>query len=558
MAALHNRDESGYNERQIMREHIAPSASHPVKPDYVEYLRDESRLVGRADTISFPATRDELQEALRALAAAGTPVTLQGGRTGITGGAVPLGGHVLNLSRLNRFLGLRHEPEGNRFLLAVEPGVLLSDLREAVTRKEFPTQGWSQDSLDTLELFRRQGAYFLAPDPTESTASVGGAVSTNASGALSFAYGPTRRYVASLGVLLADGSALSLRRGGQRAEGLQYRLQAEGGRTLEGRLPSYRMPQVKHAAGLYVEPDMELMDLLIGSEGVLGVFAQVELLLLPLPEQIQGVMSFFPQLSGALSFAERMRSLGTAGAREGGPAAREGGAAAIELFDANALVLLRSQKKHNPAFAELPDLPPAEGAIYVEIHAEEQERAEALLYSLAEALAACGADPEASWIAEHPRELERLKELRHALPEAVNLLIDERRKADPAITKLATDMAVPCPELNGVVSLFQRSLEEAGLQYLMFGHVGDCHVHVNILPRGVEEYRKGNALYQDWARAVVDRGGTISAEHGVGKLKVPLLRILYGEQGLEEIRAVIETFNPGFRLNRGNMVGWGG
>jgi D-lactate dehydrogenase (cytochrome) len=90
----------------------------------------------------------------------------------------------------------------------------------------------------------------------------------------------------------------------------------------------------------------------------------------------------------------------------------------------------------------------------------------------------------------------------------------------------------------------------------MYGHIGASHLHVNILPRSLEEYRRGQRLYASWAQAAIGMGGTVSAEHGIGKLKVELLRIMYGERGLEQIRRTIEIFNPGFRLNRGNMVGY--
>ena len=76
-------------------------------PEDADYLRDESRLIGRAESISFPASEAEVREVLRATAEAGIPVTVQGGRTGITGGAVPHGGHVLNLGRMDRILELR-------------------------------------------------------------------------------------------------------------------------------------------------------------------------------------------------------------------------------------------------------------------------------------------------------------------------------------------------------------------------------------------------------------------------------------------------------------------
>jgi D-lactate dehydrogenase (cytochrome) len=87
--------------------------------DHADYLRDESRKVGSAASISFPSSEDEVAAVLAETAAEDKPVTVQGGRTGITAGAVPQGGHVLNLSRMNRVLGLRRDPQTEDFLLRV-------------------------------------------------------------------------------------------------------------------------------------------------------------------------------------------------------------------------------------------------------------------------------------------------------------------------------------------------------------------------------------------------------------------------------------------------------
>ncbi len=522
----------------------------PVDPDYTEYLRDESRLVGQAASISFPLSEDEVRRILKDMAKSGTPVTVQGGRTGIAAGAVPQGGHILNLSRMNRFLGLRCDPSNKRFLLRVQPGVLLAEINEALNREELPTEGWSAESLESLEKLRSTGPYFFAPDPTETSASVGGMTASNASGARTFLYGATRRYVQSLRLVLSDGSIAALRRGAQKAEGLHFRYASDSGRVLEGDLCSYTLPATKNTAGFYCRPDMDLIDLIIGSEGTLGVLSEIELVLLPRPACISAVLGFFPEAADALQFVKRIRMVKAANNNET--------PAAIEFFDRFSLELLRDQKMNNPAFQDIPEVPEGQGAaVYVEYHGRGEQEVEERIYALAETLVESGGEEEATWLAEHPKDLERLKSFRHALPEAVNLLIDERRKGEPGLTKLGTDMAVPDEALDSIVTLYVSDLTSHDLDYVMFGHIGDNHIHVNILPRTLEEYRLGRKLYERWAEVVVSMGGTVSAEHGIGKLKVELLRRMYGSEGLEEMRRIIEVFNPGFLLNRGNIVGKG-
>jgi D-lactate dehydrogenase (cytochrome) len=182
-----------------------------------EYLRDESRLMGKADSISFPENQAEIQEILKKHRAASVPVTVQGSRTGITGGAVPLQGHILNLSRMNKVLGLRRDQHNDVFYLTVQPGLKLQELVLILQTGQFNTTDWDGESLAALANLVQQGPYFFPPDPTESTASLGGMVACNASGARSFYYGPTRKYIEAIQVILADGSQLVLQRGKQRS-----------------------------------------------------------------------------------------------------------------------------------------------------------------------------------------------------------------------------------------------------------------------------------------------------------------------------------------------------
>ena len=133
-----------------------------IDRDYAEYLRDESRMTGKAESISFPKTEADIRADLIEAGKLGRRVTTQGARTGITGAAVPAGGHILNLSRMTRALGLRRAPDGRTFFVAVQPGMVLTELRHMIAAREFDTQGWSPDSLaaladGSLRLHRRNG-----------------------------------------------------------------------------------------------------------------------------------------------------------------------------------------------------------------------------------------------------------------------------------------------------------------------------------------------------------------------------------------------------------------
>jgi D-lactate dehydrogenase (cytochrome) len=149
--------------------------------------------------------------------------------------------------------------------------------------------------------------------------------------------------------------------------------------------------------------------------------------------------------------------------------------------------------------------------------------------------------------------MEQMKFFRHAVPEAVNSIIDQRRKIDPGITKLGTDMAVPDDKLKEVIRMYRSDLEKNNFEFVMFGHIGNNHIHVNILPRSMEEYIRGKELYRKWAEKILSEGGTISAEHGIGKLKNEFLELMYGSAGMEEMLKVKKALEPKFILNQGNL-----
>lgn len=296
----------------------------PFTDEFEEYGRDESRSSGEASSISFPTSEDEVRAILRQLHADGVSVTVQGARTGLAAGAVPHGGHILNTSRMNRYLGLRCDDEG-RFLLRVEPGVVLSELRKQLVKKALPTGGWDQASLRTYEEFQAVPEQFFPTDPTEASACLGGMAACNASGARSYAYGPMRPHVTGLHVALADGDLLELHRGEVFAQGRRLSLVTAEGRSLELDLPDYTMPKTKNASGYYVADDMDAIDLFIGACGTLGVITELEIALQPASAVVWGVSCFFDSEDKAVAFTDSVRPVLSH-------------AAAIEYFDAGAWI----------------------------------------------------------------------------------------------------------------------------------------------------------------------------------------------------------------------------
>ncbi|GAA0178575.1 FAD-binding oxidoreductase [Clostridium sediminicola] len=512
----------------------------PVNKEFAEYLRDESRVSGKADSISFPREEKDVIKLMKRLYSKGSPITFQGARTGLAAGAVPHSGHIMNLSRMDKVTSMRRDECGT-FYVTVEPGVILSNLREQIKGKKFKTNKWDSTSKNAFIEFCETEEQFFSPDPTEASATIGGMVACNASGARSYLYGSTRNHVNALRIVLFNGDTLWIKRGENFADGRVLRLNTEQNNSLIINLPSYEMPKTKSASGYYVENNMDAIDLFIGSDGTLGGITEIELRLLPLPQYNWGVNCFFERIEDSVDFVVKIRE-------------QLEHIAVIEFFDGEALSILRKQKIENPGFSHLPDTDESmNAAIYVEIHCKEEQEALNELKAVGLAMNASGGNNKDTWVARTDSDIDRLIFFRHAVPESVNMLIDKRKKKNPIITKLGTDMSVPDKYLKEVMKLYRDSLEEYKLQSAMWGHIGDNHLHVNLLPNSEEEYLKGKELYEKWAVEVTKMGGAVSAEHGVGKLKSEFLTVMYGEEFINEMAEMKLEFDPRALIGTGNM-----
>jgi D-lactate dehydrogenase (cytochrome) len=371
----------------------------------------------------------------------------------------------------------------------------------------------------------------------------------NASGAKSFRYGSTRDHVESIRVVLADGDVLSLKRGQSFAVYGHFELFTEGGRTIRGELPKYKMPDVrKNTSGYFNKPNMDMIDLFIGSDGTLGIISEIEIELCKKQAANWGVTVFMPDEDKALDLVRAVRGEKVLADIE--PLILK--PSAIEFFSHNALNMLKVQQKTNPAFASIQEI--KEGyhtAVYIEIEGDCDEEIWNGIHILGTCIEKLGGDEDATWVANNPTSLEKLHSFRHACPECVNMQIDAAKKTDSRITKLGTDMSVPDDKLKQVMKMYNEDIKKNNLHAVIFGHVGNNHLHVNTIPRNMEEYKKGKELYLTWAEKIAAMGGAVSAEHGVGKLKVPFLEKMYSPEELDEMRSIKKLFDPRQLLNRG-------
>jgi D-lactate dehydrogenase (cytochrome) len=491
------------------------------EPDEIQdYLSDASFVRGgNAANVVFPETAKEVASILRDATNTRTPVTISGAGTGTVAGRVPFGGIVLATDKLNRIGDVVRVNDGGH--VTAEAGVRLIDLQRAV------------DSQNLI----------YPPDPTERTCFIGGNIATNASGARTFKYGATRKYVEALKIVLATGDLITLRRGELRADDNgRINFALPSGYVIVTQLPSYQMPRVrKHASGYFVAPEMDVIDLFIGSEGTLGVIVEAELKLLPKPEGLLSGVVFFDSKDSLISFVReaRERSLG---ARGGNPNVRDGAgldARALEYFDVESLHFLRE------TYQSVPDK--AVGAVFFEQETTPSTE-ESLIGNWLKLIEDHHALADESWFATSEQDHAKLREFRHALPVLMNEWFGKYKQR-----KVSTDMSVPDDAFPEMLKFYRDALKGGDLRYTIFGHIGDNHVHVNILPRDDQEAARAWEIYRGFIHRAVDLGGTISAEHGIGKLKREYLRELYGDEHLREMAALKRAFDPAGILGRGNM-----
>ena len=491
----------------------------PLLPDsgssLSEYLKDASQTRGEADQILFPTSEEEVAYILRQANRTKTPITTAGAGTGLTGGRVPPGGILLSTERMDKIIRVDWDDKLQTGSVVVQPGVSLRKLEETLEKR----------------------GLFYPPNPGEKAAFIGGTVATNASGARSFKYGPTRRYVQRLHVILSNGDLLECVRGQERASGGRFKILLSDGETVQVPIPSYTLPSVKNSAGYYAAPDMELIDLFIGSEGTLGVFTETELRILKKPEKILSGIFFFPSEKDSLRFAHEARRM----ARQQTQATVHPLAPRVlEFFDSRSLKLL--SQKH-------PAIPSQAGAAIFfeqEIRPEEETGVRS---SWIQTGKAHGALLEGSWISGDPQEQQGFREFRYDLPVLVN-----QRVAANGFQKIGTDMAVPDDQDEGMLDFYLEKLSASGINYCLFGHIGDNHLHANLLPKSPSEFEAAKTLYAEFARKAVELGGTISAEHGIGKLRIPYLEMMLGRQGLQEIARVKKALDPNTLLNPGAII----
>jgi glycolate oxidase len=345
--------------------------------------------------------------------------------------------------------------------------------------------------LDKLNKVLFSHDLFFPPDTgSSSTCTIGGMAATNASGVHAVKYGTTKDWILGLEVVLAD-----------------------------GRVVKAGAPVFKTSSGY------NLTHLFVGSEGTLGVITELTLKLNPLPPYKATISVFFDDLEKA---SKASTNIILAGVRP----------AAMELMDKTCIEVI------NEVFNL--GLPKAEGLLLVELDGHKKDVKE----GIEEVIEICrkmeGKNIE--WITD-PKKYEKIWEARKALIASL-----ARLKEGYVLIHFAEDPAFPLSEVENAIKKFQKISKKYGITVATFGHTGDGNLHpvMIINPDDPEEWRKVKLVEKEFMGVLLKKGGTISAEHGIGMSKIPFARTSLGTS-LDIMKNIKEVLDPNNILNPGKM-----
>jgi len=343
----------------------------------------------------------------------------------------------------------------------------------------------------------------FAPDPTsEEESTIGGAIACNASGARTFKYGATRRHVRALKVVMASGELIEFRRS-----------------DIE-----------KNTVGYAFAHDP--IDWFVGSEGTLGIIVEAELGLLPLPQRVVGLATLFKEESKALKFVIASREAVSVAPR------------CIEYFDEQALKIARNSA---PEAAIAQD---AGAMVYVE--EEINDDLDASLARWLELIELTAPDFE-PLVFDGEARLREARRIRHSIPSTMNEKGGRHR--DAGGRKVGTDWAVPYRKLEQAIQTARSLATDRGLEApVIYGHAGNGHPHQNFIARDARELTTIEDVVEQTLRHILSLGGTVAAEHGIGKIKRRWLPLQMNPLQISMMTAVKRDLDPLGILAPGNIL----
>jgi len=428
------------------------------------YSFDATKEKHLPDLVIRPHTKEHVSTTISIANKYNIPVCPRGAGSGLSGGAVPIkGGIALDLKNMNKIV----EINARDLTVTVEPGVVTKDL---------------QDEAAKLRLF-------YPPEPgSAGFSTIGGNVAECTGGMTGMKYGVTRDYVLAMEIVLPDGSIINT-----------------GRKTL------------RSVAGY------DLTRFFVGSEGTLGVFTRITLKLLPLPEKIGTIMSYFKNLDDALDTTDSILIKNHFLPRS------------LEFVDKTSIEAVRGPSKER-----IPE--EAEALLLIDVDGNERNVVN-----------------DISKIENICKENNALEALVAKTDDERKAFWDIRRSISPSLFKIASmkfndDFCVPRSKVREVLKKVYELSKTYSIQVAAFGHIGEGHVHLNVIyDDGKEIDLSVHNLISKVLEEVVSVGGTITAEHGVGDTKSEFVKLELSPHEIEIMKGLKKMFDPKGIMNPGKI-----
>ena len=459
---------------EIIEQLKAAAPGHIITEDInPDYSRDEMPIYGTnmPEAALIATSTEEIAAVMKICNENKIPVTPRGAGTGLAGGCVPImGGVVIDMTKMNQILGYDYD----NFTVRIQPGVLLQDLAEDCAKD----------------------GYLYPPDPGEKLATVGGNVATNAGGMRAVKYGATRDYVKAMTVVLPTGE-----------------------------ITTFGASVTKTSSGY------SLLNLMIGSEGTLGIITELTLKIIPAPKVVMSLIIPFEDLEAAISTVPKLKKAGL------GPQALE--------FMEREIILSSERYIGRAVFPKEYEGTPVGAYLLMTYDGENEDQLFDIIETTSEIVLENGAMDVL--VADTPAKLKDSWAARSSFLEAI---MEETKLLDEC------DVVVPVDKIADFLKFANEYGAECGLEIKSFGHAGDGNLHI---------YQCSNDLEEDEFKARVDKyferlykeatacGGLVSGEHGIGMGKVKYLTESVGETNMALMEGIKKVFDPNMILNPGKV-----
>ncbi len=439
----------------------------------LDYAKDEMPIYGTRlpELAAIPTSTEEVAAIVKICYENNIPVTPRGAGTGLVGGAVPLyGGVLIDLTKMNKIKSYDLE----NFVVEIEAGVLLNDLAE--------------DCLSKGMLF--------PPDPGEKFACVGGNVATNAGGMRAVKYGTTREYVRAMTVVLPTGEIT--------------RFGATVSKTSSG---------------------YSLLNLMIGSEGTLGIITELTMKIIPKPKNVVSLIVPFEDLRTALTTVPKFKL-------------SHMNPQAIEFMERE-IVLSSERYVGKEVFPKSLNGQDIGAYLLLTFDANTPDELDAMVEQAGELVLEAGAMDVL--VADTPAKLKDAWAARSSFLEAI---MEETKLLDEC------DVVLPVNKIADYLEFVNKTGEECGLVIKSFGHAGDGNLHIYQCSNDLEEEefkKRVDAFFEKIYKEAIDCGGLVSGEHGIGSGKIKYLAESIGEVNMSLMEGIKKVFDPKMILNPGKV-----